>query len=63
MIIKIIKNCPPDENCSDISEFIDREFEVNENDFFTAGIFDDKNGVYIEELDLIVYEGEYEIIE
>lgn len=64
MKIKVIANKPPLENCSDISELIGKEFDTVK--FSSDNNFDDNkynNSVCIEELDLIIFEDEYEIIE
>lgn len=53
MRIKIIGNKPPFENCSDISNLIGKEFNADKLD---------NNSVYIIELDLIIFEDEYEIL-
>jgi len=55
MIIKIIANYPISYNCSDIpEEYIGKEYN--------AVPYKDTNYLYIDELEMYVFDGEYEII-
>lgn len=54
MRIRIIANNPMDDDCSDISNLIGKEFNANQVE---------ENVVFIEGLDLLIFKGEYEIID
>lgn len=65
MKIKIIANNPPnnDFGYADITQYIGNEYEVTEDyifEFDTAG--NEAKGVYIKELDMEIYNGEFEVI-
>lgn len=63
MKIKIIKNnFEGNEDFESISQYIGKEYTVTEKDFFDYDREGGLKGVDIDEIDIQVYEGEYEII-
>lgn len=61
MRIRIIANKSIDENCSDISNFIGKEFDaVGYYNLIDSHKYD--NSVYVEDLNMIIFEHEYEIL-
>lgn len=63
--IRIIKNGPPEENgYSDITQYVGQEFDIPEDKIFNIDpTGNEATGVFIEELDIEVYDGEFEFID
>lgn len=68
--VRIVKNQPPEQDCgiyggySDITQYIGQVFEVEDGDVFQIDpTGKEATGVFIRELDIEVYDGEFEFID